>query len=112
MWHPETRPDRLRRTGVALIENGKILRMEEKPERPFSQCAIPPFYIYTSDLLESILRAPSCGCRQDSPGHLLEWLSRQHEINAMPMPGTRQDIGDLQTYLQIKSRWENREAPR
>ena len=49
MWYFEEQLDNLRKTGVGHIENGKLVRMVEKPIAPLDKCAIPPFYIYSTD---------------------------------------------------------------
>ena len=44
-WEPDE--NKLHKTGVAEVdENGRILRMEEKPAQPKSNWCTPPFYIY------------------------------------------------------------------
>ena len=108
MWYFEEQLDNLRKTGVGHIENGKLVRMVEKPIAPLDKCAIPPFYIYSTDLFGSIVQSLEQGCRGDSPGHLLEWLVRKHEINAMKMPGLRYDIGDLHSYKMVKSMFDRK----
>ena len=109
MWHAEMEEKRLQKTGVAQIEGERILRMEEKPEKPFATCAIPPFYIYSRDVVDEITAAVQNGCKKDSPGNLLEWLSKRHTIHAMEMPGKRYDIGSLENYYKIQEIWRENE---
>lgn len=46
MRHYEPSIEKLRRTGVAIIdENSRVLQMQEKPRDPRSNWAVPPFYI-------------------------------------------------------------------
>src|SRR5574344_556575 len=48
----------LQRTGVIDVdENWKVLKMQEKPENPLSNWAVPPFYIYAKKDLSIIKTA-------------------------------------------------------
>ena len=109
MWHRELETCRLQKTGVAQIEGERILRMEEKPAVPFATCAIPPFYIYSREVMDEIRDAVRNGCKKDSPGNLLEWLSKRYPIHAMEMPGKRYDIGSLENYYKIQEIWRENE---
>ena len=93
----------LRRTGVITIdEDNKVLEMQEKPEKPKSHFAVPPFYIYRKSdtvLMQSCL---SEGCNADAPGNLVRHMLDKTVFHAWPMTGKRYDIGTLETYYQLK----------
>ena len=104
MRYFEESVEKLRRTGGALIdENDKVLEMAEKPQEPKSNWAVPPFYIYKKEDLAKILDGVnSDACDTDAPGSFISWFCTQRNVYAYPMPGKRYDIGNLESYNQIK----------
>ena len=106
MCHHEPEIYKLQRTGViAVDDNMKVLQMQEKPEVPVSHWAVPPFYIYRMEDIPLILTALSNGCGSDAPGNLAHYLVDRTPVHAWPMPGTRFDIGSLDTYEEAKKRF-------
>ncbi len=102
-YYHEPDAQRIRKTGVALLDSeGRVLSLEEKPEQPKSDCAVPPFYAYTKADLPHILRAIENGCRYDAPGNLARHISQVSVLHAVEMPGKRIDIGSLDNYLALK----------
>lgn len=104
MRHYEPSMEKLRRTGVATVdENSKILQMQEKPQEPRSSWAVPPFYIYPRSDLKYILEGiASEACGTDAPGSFIAWLCQKTDVYAYPMPGKRYDIGDMAGYKEIQ----------
>lgn len=104
MRHFEPSIEKLRRTGVAIVdENSKVLQMQEKPKEPQSNWAVPPFYIYPCSDLECILEGiASKACGTDAPGSFISWFCQKATIYAYPMPGKRYDIGDMESYKEIQ----------
>lgn len=104
MVHREESVEKLRRTGVAVLDgDGRLIEMQEKPENPASHFAVPPFYIYRGEELGFILEGIKQGrCQVDSPGSLIKWLCTEREVYACPMNGRRYDIGNLEIYEQMK----------
>ncbi len=103
MCHHEPEIYRLQRTGVIEVdENMKVLQMQEKPEVPVSHWAVPPFYIYKSSDLPLIRDCMNHGCGFDAPGNLAHYLCGITPMHAWPMPGTRFDIGSLDSYEEAK----------
>ena len=50
MCHYEPELKKLQRTGVIAVDGDmRVLEMQEKPERPVSNWAVPPFYIYRKE---------------------------------------------------------------
>lgn len=95
--------EKLRRTGVLIIdENDKVLEMQEKPQNPKSNYACPPFYYYLKKDINRIDEALADGCGFDAPGSLISWLCQRVDIHAFQMPGNRYDIGNLESYEEIK----------
>ena len=63
MCHHEPELRRLQRTGVIAVDDDmKVLEMQEKPENPVSNWAVPPFYIYAKSDLPLIRDCLSQGC--------------------------------------------------
>lgn len=99
----ERDPERLRRTGVAEIDaEGRVLRMEEKPQDPKSTWAVPPFYCFTRDDVGHLSEAIGQGCKTDAPGSLVSWACGRFPVWAMRMPAARFDIGNLESYKQVQ----------
>ncbi len=102
MYHEEKDIEKLKKTGVAEISpEGKILSMEEKPEKPKGCCAVPPFYLFRKEDIPYIRKGIEAGCGADSPGSFLEWFCREREVYAMKMPGRRYDIGSMESYQLV-----------
>jgi glucose-1-phosphate thymidylyltransferase len=106
MCHHEQEIYKLQRTGVIAVDDQmKVLQMQEKPEVPVSHWAVPPFYIYRKEDIPLILTALSNGCGSDAPGNLAHYLVDRTPVHAWPMPGTRFDIGSLDTYEEARRRF-------
>ena len=76
--------------------------MQEKPEKPVSHWAVPPFYIYQKSDLPLIKDCLHHGCGFDAPGNLAHYLVDKTIVHAWVMPGTRFDIGSMDTYKQAQ----------
>jgi glucose-1-phosphate thymidylyltransferase len=112
MCHHQPSIEKLQRTGVIEKDaNGKVLSMEEKPEHPKSHWAVPPFYIYMKQDLPLILDCLNHGCGSDAPGNLAHYLAGVTTLHAYEMPGTRFDIGSLDTYEEAKRLFGNPPLP-
>ncbi len=93
----------LQRCGVVVVDaDMKVLSMEEKPIEPASHWAVPPFYIYKRSDLPLVRDCLNHGCGYDAPGNLPRYLCSLTPIHAYPMPGSRHDIGSLDSYAEAK----------
>lgn len=107
MCHHEPELKRLQRTGViAVDDNMKVLEMQEKPEKPVSNWAVPPFYIYSRKDLPLIRECLDHGCGHDAPGNLAHYLAEASTLHAWPMPAGRFDIGSLDSYKEAQERFK------
>ena len=98
---------RLQNAGVLEIaENDLIVNMEEKPEVPKSNWCCPPFYIYTREDIARIGEAIDGGCGVDAPGSLVSWMCKNTSVYAFEMPGSRYDIGDLESYENVQKEYK------
>lgn len=107
MCHHEPELRRLQRTGVIAVDgNMRVLEMQEKPEKPVSNWAVPPFYIYSHKDLPLIRECMSHGCGFDAPGNLAHYLAEVTTLHAWRMPAGRFDIGSLDSYREAQERFK------
>lgn len=103
MRYYEADEKRLMKSGVAELGEGDILlSLEEKPAQPKSHWCTPPFYFYKKDDAKRIPEAIADGCGTDAPGSLVAWMCRHSVMHSMEMPGSRYDIGNLESYEAVK----------
>ena len=101
MCHEQPSIERLQRTGVVeLDEDHRVLGMEEKPARPKSHWAVPPFYIYLKKDLDLVRCSVEDGCGKDAPGNLAHYMVDRTVMHAWPMTAGRFDIGSIDTYYE------------
>ena len=99
----EADTQRLQRFGnVSKDENDRITRMVEKPKVPPSHWCATPFYYYTRQDARLLEKGIAAGCGTDAPGSYMAWLCQQTAVHAMEMPGSRYDIGDLESYEAVQ----------
>ena len=103
MRYYEPDEEKLRKCGVSEIDEGeRLLSLEEKPEKPKSHWCTPPFYFYTKADAARIKDAIADGCGTDAPGSLVAWMCRHSVMHSMEMPGSRYDIGNLESYRNVQ----------
>ena len=101
--HHEDSLPALQKTGVVCLdESQRVVLMEEKPQKPKSHWAVPPFYVYKRKDLPLIKTCMEHGCGFDAPGNLAHYLCEQTAMYAYHITGNRYDIGDLQSYEAVK----------
>ena len=98
---------KLLKTGIVTVdENDKILEMTEKSPSPATNWCCPPFYYYTEEDACLVKKGIEEGCGTDAPGSFIAWLCKQTTVHAMEMPGSRYDIGNLQSYEKVKAEYK------
>ena len=98
---------KLLKCGVVTVdENDRITQMTEKSPTPATHWVCPPFYIYTRKDAARIGEALEDGCGYDAPGSLVAWLCQKSTVYAMEMPGSRYDIGNLESYNKVKAEYK------
>ena len=103
MCHEENELKRQQKTAIITLDgNDRITSYEEKPVQPKGNLAVPPFYVYRAADVKHIPEALANGCGYDAPGSFAAWLSGQTPMHAYKMPGKRYDVGDLESYEQVK----------
>ena len=107
MRYYEPDGNRLHRFGISEIdEQERLLSLEEKPESPKSHWCTPPFYFYTKADAARIRDAISDGCGTDAPGSLVAWMCSHSVMYSMEMPGSRYDIGNLESYQKVQETYK------
>lgn len=107
MRYYEASEARLHKTGVIEIDaNDGILSFEEKPAQPKSHWCVPAFYYYTREDSHLIKKGIESGCGTDAPGSFIAWLCGQTQVYAWEMPGRRYDIGNLESYEEVKQNYK------
>ena len=107
MRYYEPDDKKLLKTGVVTIDsNDKILKMTEKSPNPATHWCCPPFYYYTQKDVRLVQKGIDSGCGTDAPGSYIAWLCTQTTVHAMEMPGSRYDIGNLESYEKVKSEYK------
>ncbi len=100
--HIEPDPSRLTRTGVAEVdENHRVIGFKEKPQKPHSGYASPPFYGLLRKSLPLVGGYLDEGNNPDAPGYFIEWLVRQRPVHAFIFEEPRHAIGDLDSYRRV-----------
>ena len=106
MRYYEAEPMKLSKSGVVQIDDqDKILNMEEKPAEPKSNWCCPPFYYYTKQDAKLVEKGIKAGCGTDAPGSFIAWLCTESVVHAMEMPGSRYDIGNLESYERVRKEY-------
>lgn len=103
MRYFEADTERLKKCGVLSIDGSdRITAMVEKPPVPESNWCCPPFYYYTREDARRVADGIAAGCGTDAPGSYIAWLATVAPVYAMEMPGSRYDIGNLESYERVK----------
>ena len=107
MRYYEANEVRLHKSGVAEVAaDDRVLSFVEKPAEPRSHWCVPAFYYYIREDSHKIQQAIDNGCGTDAPGSFISWLCGQTNVYAWEMPGQRYDIGNLESYEQVKRVFE------
>ena len=103
MRYFESSKAKLSKCGVLELDcSDKIINMTEKPENPASNWCCPPFYYYTAEDTQKVQQGINDGCNTDAPGSYISWLCQKTDVYAMEMPGSRYDIGNLESYEKVQ----------
>ena len=100
-YEPETK--KLLKSGVVTVdETDRVWKMTEKSPNPETNWCCPPFYYYTREDARLVQKGIEAGCGTDAPGSYIAWLCGQSPVHAMEMPGSRYDIGNLESYEAVQ----------
>ena len=103
MRYYENDEKKLVKCGVLTVdENDLVVRMTEKSPEPETHWCCPPFYYYAKEDVGKVKEAIEEGCGTDAPGSFIAWLCSRSKVYAMQMPGSRYDIGNLESYENVR----------
>ncbi len=103
MRYYEPSEQKLLKCGVVTVdEDDRIVEMTEKSPTPATHWCCPPFYFYTRKDAKLVAAGIDAGCGTDAPGSYIAWLCKQTAVYAMEMPGSRYDIGNLESYETVQ----------
>jgi len=103
MRYFEPEHKKLIKSGVVTVdETDRITNMTEKSPNPATNWCCPPFYYYTKADAKLVAQGIEAGCGTDAPGSYIAWLCTQTSVYAMEMPGSRYDIGNLESYEAVQ----------
>jgi len=107
MRYFEPNHQKLLKSGVVTLdEKERVLQMTEKSKTPATNWCVPAFYYYTAADAARIQEGIASGCHTDAPGSYVAWLCSKSPIYAMEMPGSRYDIGNLESYEQVQKEYK------
>ncbi len=107
MRYFENDEKKLLKSGIVTVdENDKVLEMTEKSPNPATHWACPAFYFYTKEDAKLVPQGIKEGCGVDAPGSYIAWLCKKTSVHAMEMPGSRYDIGNLESYEKVKAAYK------
>lgn len=105
-------PDELRRRGVAEVaEDGRIVRLVEKPDDPSSDLAVAPLYVLGRSVTDLLPEYIDAGREADAPGHFLEWLVPRRRVHAWRFEEGRFDIGTPGAYRRARRAFSGQSRP-
>lgn len=107
MRYYEPEHKKLLKCGVVTVdEQDKVIMMTEKSPTPATHWCCPPFYYYPREDARLVKKGIDAGCGTDAPGSFAAWLCTQTVVYAMEMPGSRYDIGNLESYEQVQKTYK------
>ena len=107
MRYYEPSIEKLKKCGVLIIDNdAKVIKMTEKSPTPESHWCCPPFYYYKRTDIVNLDKAIESGCGTDAPGSLVAWMCENTDVYAFEMPGSRYDIGNLESYNKVQEEYK------
>ena len=101
--------DKCRQTGIAEInaEDGRIVKLWEKPDEPPTRWACPALYILEPEAIEALGAYIAEHPRADALGGFIGWLAERSSVYTHEMHGSRLDVGDLDGYASAENWMKN-----
>ena len=85
---------------IELDGDDRVVRLEEKPERPRTTLAGIALYFYPRDGLGLVRDYLDAGNNPDQPGRLVEWLYPRTPVYGWRLPGRWYDVGSKETLAE------------
>ncbi len=93
---------------VELDEDDRVIRLEEKPERPRSDLVSTATYVFSREHLALLVRYLDDGNPPDPPGRFLAWLYPREPVYGFRFAEDWFDIGDREQLLEADNRYRAR----
>ena len=90
---------------VELDDEDRIVRMEEKPERPRSALIATAAYIFSAAHVATLERYLDEGNVPDPPGRFFSWLCRRDAVYGFRFSESWLDIGNPEQLLEADNRY-------
>lgn len=82
------------RLGCAGIDGNRIVNFEEKPADPKYSYAIVPFYFYSENVLNNLIKYKEDGGKLDAPSSIISWFVTNHiPVYAFKVKSETLDVG-------------------
>ena len=99
--------DLARHYGIAALDaDGRVARLEEKPDAPTSTLASMCVYYFPEKTLSFFEEYERLSHSKDAPGHYIRWLQEKKGIYGNVAQGMWYDIGDLTSYQKACETFE------
>lgn len=85
--------ERLRRTGVLVLDGDRVQELLEKPDQPPSQWSAPACYAFARPALERVGGYLADGGRRDEIGRYVAHLVENQDVRAFRLQGERLHVG-------------------
>ncbi|AGK62025.1 Nucleoside-diphosphate-sugar pyrophosphorylase involved in lipopolysaccharide biosynthesis/translation initiation factor 2B, gamma/epsilon subunits (eIF-2Bgamma/eIF-2Bepsilon) [Archaeoglobus sulfaticallidus PM70-1] len=90
-----------KRYGVAEIDNDRIVRFYEKPEKPPSTLVGIGIYILNREAVDYLVEYTDSGEKRDNLGDFLSYLCQKTEVYGYPFTnGNWYDVGNADSYIE------------
>lgn len=107
MCYYEPSFEKLLKSGIVTVdETDRIVKMTEKVPNPESNLVSVAFYYYPKEIVKLISQALAEGCGADAPGSFMIWVSQRFTSYSMKMPGSRYDVGDIESYTNVQKEYK------
>lgn len=94
---------------VEIDDNGDMINFLEKPEAPPTSFIATAIYYFPQDKLRLITQYLKVGSEKDAPGHLIQWMHKEHEVRCHVFKGIWFDIGDLESYRRANLSFQDKQ---
>ncbi|MBW2148183.1 MAG: nucleotidyltransferase family protein [Deltaproteobacteria bacterium] len=94
---------------VSVDENGRVTRLDEKPEHPRSALISTAIYFLCSEDVQELKRCIESGYNPDNAGDFIRYLSEKREVFAHIFDGVWYDIGSQEQYTAADEHYTTKE---
>jgi glucose-1-phosphate thymidylyltransferase len=100
---PMDPPEDLTRYAIVEMDAiGRVLSLEEKPQKPRSNLAVFATYFYRKETVPHIATYLKEGNSPDAPGHFPAWLYQRKPVRVYLFDGICIDIGTPESYADVQ----------